>query len=106
MSSDAKEKLVDYLIHNAFDPVLKAKPDGRSAADKEKLQHVQDATRAEIERYRRYGSASEVVTNFKRDLNSQAARKIHAQLEELGLPTINEFREAFERKARDLGVED
>lgn len=104
MPSDAKTELVDFLIEHAFDPVLKAKPDGRSEAEERKLQHVQDATRSEIARYRRYGSAEEVVTNFKRDLTSRAAKKVHAELEELGLPTINDVREAFERKAHALGV--
>jgi hypothetical protein len=44
------------------------------------------------------------VTNFKRDLHSRAAKKIHAELKALKLPIIDEFRDEFERKARDLGV--
>lgn len=104
MASDAKQKLVDFVVHKAFDPVLKAKPEGRSETEKEKLEHVQRATRAEIDRYRGYGSASEVVTNFKRDLHSEAARKVHSELRQLGLPTINDVREEFERKADELGV--
>ena len=50
--ADAKRQLVEFLIRRAFDPVLRAKPDGRSAAEKRRLDHVQQATRAEIERYR------------------------------------------------------
>lgn len=104
MSKDAKGELVEFIVRRAFDPVLKATPNGRSDADKKKLDHVQDATRAEIERFRRYGSAEEVVINSKRDLDSKPARKIHAELTALGLPTINDVREAFEKKAHDLGV--
>ena len=47
---DTKHELVDFLVRKAFDPVLKAKPGG-SDAEKTKLERVQDATRAEIERF-------------------------------------------------------
>lgn len=104
MAKQAKQELVDFVIRRAFDPVLKAKPDGKSDAEKKKLEHVQDATRSEIDRYRGYGSADELVTNFKRDLHSTAAKKIYHELEQLGLPTINDIRDEFEAKARDLGV--
>lgn len=104
MVKDAKTELVEFLVHKAFNPILRAEPEGRSEADKTKLEHVQQATRAEIERFRGYGSADEVVTNFKRDLNSTPARKIHSELKALDLPTINDLRDEFERKAKDLGV--
>lgn len=104
MAAQTKQKLVEFVIRKAFDPVLKAKGDGKSETEKSKLKHVQDATRAEIDRYRGYGSAEELVTNFKRDLHSDAAKKIHKELEQLGLPTINDIRDEFEAKARDLGV--
>ncbi|HYZ63161.1 MAG TPA: hypothetical protein VE650_11965 [Acetobacteraceae bacterium] len=100
MAQDKKKELVDFLERKAFDPVLHAKN-----GDKATLEHVQQATRAEIERYRNYGSAEEVVTNFKRDLHSSAAKKVHAELKQLGLPTLNDIRDEFEAKARALGVE-
>ena len=65
-----KDELVRFLEERAFKPVLNAKPKGRSEAEQKKLEHVQKATRAEIERFHKYGSAQEVVTNFKRDLDS------------------------------------
>ncbi len=104
MASDAKRELVDFLIKKAFNPVMHAKPDGRSDAEQKKLDRVREATRAEIERYRNYGSAEEVVTNFKRDLHSTAAKKVHAELKSLHLPTLDDIRDEFEEKARDLGV--
>ena len=76
----------------------------RSEAEKKKLDHVREATRAEIDRYRNYGSAEEVVTNFKRDLHSSAAKKVHNELKSLHLPTLDDIRDEFEEKARDLGV--
>lgn len=105
MSANAKEKLVDLIISRALDPVMKAKGDRRSEAEQRKLEHVQEATRAEIERYRRYGSAKEVVANFRSDLNSQPAQKVHAELKALHLPTINDIRDEFEAKAKELGVD-
>ena len=104
MAKQAQQELTDFVIRTAFEPVLKARPDGRSEAEKKKLEHVQDATRAEIDRYRKYGSAEELVTNFKRDLHSSAAKKLHKELEQLGLPTLNDIRDEFEAKARDAGI--
>jgi len=104
MASDSKRQLANFIIDKAFEPVMRARPDGRPDAQRKMLQHVQEATRAEIERYRGYGSAAELVTNFKRDLTSAPAKKVHAQLHRLGLPTIADFKDEFERRARDLGV--
>jgi len=83
---------------------MKAKPDGRSESERRKLRDVQEATRAEIERFRDYDSAREVLVNFRRDLNSEPAEKIHAELRELNLPTVNDIRDEFEKKAEELGV--
>lgn len=105
MAQDARQQLIDWLEAKAFEPVLRARAHDRSDADRAKLAHVQDATRAEIERFRSYRSAEEVIVNFKRDLHSTAAKKVHAELRALGLPVINDLRDAFERKASELGVE-
>ena len=101
---DKKRELLHFVERKAFDPVMRAKPDGRSESEKKKLEHVQRATRAEIDRYRGYNSAEELVTNFKRDLSSGAAKKVHAELRSLNLPTIEDIKDEFERKARELGV--
>jgi len=101
MAKDVRRELVDFLVQRAFDPVLKAQVDG-SEADQAKLGRVQDATRAEIDRFRAYGSAEEVLVNFKRDLSSAPAKKIHAELKALRLPTVNDIRDKFEQKARGL----
>src|SRR5215469_1066086 len=75
MADHKKDELVRFLEQRAFNPVLNAKADGRSEADKKKLEHVQKATRAEIERFRGYGSAAHVITNFRRDLDSRPANR-------------------------------
>ena len=101
MTRDAKSELVDFLLHKAFYPVLMARRDG---PDKTKIEHVQAAIRAEIDCFRSYRSAGEVMVNFKCDLNSKSAREIHSELKTLHLPVINDVREEFERKAQKLGV--
>jgi hypothetical protein len=101
---EKKRELLELVERKAFDPVMRAKSDGRSEAEKKKLEHVKRATQAEIDRYRGYGSAEELVTNFKRDLSSGAAKKVHAELRSLKLPTIEDIRDEFERKARELGI--
>lgn len=102
--ADARRQLLDLLEREAFDPVLHAKPEGRSETDKRKLAEVQDKTRSEIDRFRGYGSAREVVTNFKRDLSSEPAKKVHRELAALDLPTVNDVRDRFEAKARELNI--
>jgi hypothetical protein len=100
----AKEKLVDFLERKAFDPVLRARPENYAEGQRAKLAHVQDATRTERERFHRYGSAEKVVQMFKDDLNSEPAQKIHRELRALDLPTLNDFRDEFERLADELGI--
>src|SRR5260370_12586852 len=104
MADHKKAELVRFLEERAFKPVLNAKPKGRSEAEQKKLDHVQKATHAEIGRFRNYGSAQEVVTNFRRDLDSEPAKRIHSELRSLGLPTINDVRDEFERRGQELGV--
>lgn len=104
MANDAKKQLVDLVVDRALDPVMRADPRGRSETDKGKLADVQRATEAEIKRYRDYDSAREVVVNFRRDLSSDAAKKIHRELRDLNLPTLHDIRDEFEDKASELGV--
>ena len=105
MADHKKDELVRFLEERAFKPVLNARPEGRPEAEQKRLDHVQKATRAEIERFHHYGSAKEVVLNFRRDLDSTPARRVHAELHSLGLPTIHDVRDEFERRAEALRVE-
>jgi hypothetical protein len=102
--ADAKHDLVALLKARAFEPVLHARAGGRSDADRRRLEHVKHATLSEIERFEHYRSAEEVVINFKRDLDSAPAKKVHAELKSLGLPTLHDIRPEFERRAHELGV--
>jgi hypothetical protein len=44
------------------------------------------------------------VVNFKRDLDSEPAKKVHRELESLGLPTIVVIKDEFLKLARELHV--
>ncbi len=104
MTEKAKHELVELLVRKAFDPVLAAPAGKLSGPDQERLAHVQHATRAEIKRFRDYSTAEDVVANFKRDLTSAAAKKIHAELARLHLPTLHHVRAEFDARADALGV--
>ncbi len=62
------------------------------------------ATRAEIECYRQYGSAGEVLVNFKRGLDFRAARKVHTELQALRLPAVEDIRDELEAEVRELSI--
>ena len=62
-AANSKRQLAEFVIEKAFEPVMRAKRDGKSDAEGRTLQHVQQATRAEIERYRGYKSAAAVATS-------------------------------------------
>jgi hypothetical protein len=102
--ADAREKLVAFLESKAFHPVVAADAVHYPADKRDDLLDVQEATLKEMDRFRGYGSAEEVVVNFRRDLNSEPARKVHRTLKSLGLPTVNDVREEFEKLAADLDV--
>jgi hypothetical protein len=50
IASGAKKQLLDFVIERAFEPVMRAKPDGRFDGERKKLEHVQTAARSEIGR--------------------------------------------------------
>ncbi len=104
MARDAKHELVEFLVREAFDPVMQAKPAGRSEPEQRMLAEVQQATEKEVLRYRHYRSADEVFTNFRRDLTSTPAKKVHDKLHTLKLPTLHDVRDRFEEHAKSLGV--
>ncbi len=90
-----KQELLHFLDRNVFNPILHASPDKYSGAEKKKLEDVQRKTRSEQDRFRAYGSAAEIVENFKRDLHSSAAKPVDKELEQLKLPTLPSVREEF-----------
>ena len=107
MANDrAREKLLDLLDRKAFDPVLKASPSTYSSErDQDRLRDVQDTTRNTQRSYHeKYKSAQAVYENFLDDLHSEAAKKVHRELRDLHLPTLNDIKDEFEQMANELGV--
>lgn len=95
----SKQHLVDFLNRRVFQPVLKAKPDDYNGNERKKLEDVQDSTRSEIDRFNGYKDADEVILNYKRDLHSEAAKKVNRELEALKLPTLASVQEEFLKEA-------
>ena len=104
MPAHAKEELLQFLDRKAFNPVLRAKSDDFPETQRERLADVQKKTRRERDRYHHYGSAGEIVRMFHDDLDSEPAKKVHRSLDALGLPTLNDLRDEFDRLAHKLGA--
>lgn len=102
---NAREKLVQFLDEQAFDPILRASPDRYAGNDRDKLEHVKEATERTKQRYHHdYTSAEEVRDRFRDDLSSSAAQRVQRELERLGLPTLDDVEDEFEDLCQDLGV--
>ncbi len=101
----AREQLLDLLDRKAFEPVLNASPDDyKSEREKQKLQDVQQTTRSTQQSYHQYPTAEKVRDMFRDDLHSEAAQKVHRELRDLGLPTLHDVKDEFEKLANELGV--
>jgi hypothetical protein len=95
----SKEDLLHFLDSQVFNPILRASPEDYGKSDRDKLKDAQERTKTEKERFRSYKNAEEVVTNFKRDLHSRAAKHVNQELERLKLPTLPSVRDAFLKEA-------
>lgn len=104
MANDARTELLDLLDREAFDPVINATPDDVADSKRDQLEDVQKTTKSTKESYHEYGSAEKVREMFRDDLSSDAARDVQRQLKDLGLPTLQDVKGEFERKADELGV--
>ena len=103
MARDAKRDPGEFLVQRAFDPVLKARTNGRPDAERARLKRVGDATRAETGRHG-YGTAREVVMSLERNLRFAPAKKVHAEPDTLRLLATNDSREESGQRARDPGA--
>jgi hypothetical protein len=104
-SGNARERLLDLLDRKAFDPVINASPDDVSKGKRDKLEGLQKTTRSTKRSYHeKYGSAAKVVEMFRDDLSSDSARKVQKELEQLGLPTLQDVKGEFEELASELEV--
>jgi hypothetical protein len=105
-AKDARQELVDLLNEKVFNPILNALPDKhKSDADRQKLKDLQSTTRSTQESYeKRYKSADKVVEMYRDDLSSDSAKKVQKESRDLRLPTLDDVKAEFEKKAQELGV--
>lgn len=104
--TEQKKELLNFLDKKAFDPILrKSADDYDSDAKKKKFEHVKKSTEKEKERFHNYNTASDIKENFRRDLNSEPAKKVHAELKTLDLPRLPDLKDEFYHLCDELGVE-
>ena len=104
MAQDRKKELLDFLDRRAFDPVIRTKENNFSGKNRAAAKHAKTATMKEKDRFHHYGSAEEVVVNFKRDLHSKAAKRVNKELESLHLPQLSDVQDEFYRLCERLKV--
>ena len=104
---ETKKKLLDFLDEKAFDPIInRDKGDYDSEDQKKKLEDVKRSTKSEKKRFHNYDSPEEVKENYLNDLNSEPAQKINAELKDLSLPRLPQFKDDFLQLCDKLGVKD
>jgi hypothetical protein len=103
---EKRQKLVRFLDEKAFDPVVHKSANDYSGKKRQKFEDVKRSTASEKKRFHdRYGTAEEVKKNYLSDLSSRTAKRKQRELDELGLPTLPEFRKEFMELCQKLGVE-
>jgi hypothetical protein len=90
-----KSELVHFLDEHVFHPILNARPGKYPEKDRKMLSDVQERTRTEQERYRKYPSAAEVRKMYMDDLHSENAREVNRHLKHLGLPILADVQDQF-----------
>ena len=102
---EKRRKLVEFLDQKAFDPVLRRSADSFSGSQREKFEDVLESTENEKKRFhKKYRTAEEVKQNYLSDLSSQTAKKKNAELEDLSLPRLPQFKDEFLQLCEKLEV--
>jgi hypothetical protein len=91
----SKRELLRFLDSRVFNPILKAKPEDYKESDRKALADVQGSTGSEQERFHGYKDTAEIVSNFKRDLHSETAKRINPELRRLKLPSLPSVKDEF-----------
>jgi hypothetical protein len=99
-----RQKLVKFVDKKILDPVLKASEKKYSGSDQKLLDRLKKKTEAQKERYAGYKTAAEVRQRFQGDLSSAPAKRVHAQLKKLHLPSQPDFKDEFLALCEQLGV--
>jgi hypothetical protein len=103
---EKKRQLIAFLDEKVFDPVLNSSPDEFSSAEqKRKFHDLRKSILAEKKRFHeRYASARDIRENYLSDIESRTSKRMNAELEELELPRLSQFREEFLSLCESLDV--
>jgi hypothetical protein len=107
MESDQskRERLVRFLDEKAFDPILRKSADEFKGEMRKKFEDVKKSTENEKNRFHNdYKTAKDVKDNYLSDLQSKTAEKKTAELEDLGLPRLPQFKDEFLSLCSEIGV--
>ncbi len=102
---ETRKKLVSLLDRKVFEPILRASESRFPEADRQRLAQVKRSTGSERKRYYEdYRTPTEVRENYLSDLQSSAGKRISAELERLGLPTLSSVKDELLDLCEELGV--
>lgn len=102
----AKQTLLKVMRDYAFDPILNAKETTyTSDAQKRLLKEIKQTTEQIQKFYYREPTAEDVYKSYKRDLDTNDARRYNQKLDELHLPTLEDIEYRVDQTAKSLELE-
>ena len=101
---DARKELINFIDKKAFNVIVKTSPDNYKGKDREAVEEVIKKTKEEQKKFHGYKSAEEVKKNFLANVRSKPAQKLDKEIEHLGLPTLPQLKDEFEKLAEKLEV--
>jgi hypothetical protein len=102
---DARKELPDFIDKKAFDVILNTSSDKYQGKEREDLQHIKEKTENEKRKFHEdYTRAEDVKKNFLQDVRSEPAGKLNKDIKRLGLPTLPELKDDFEKLCDKLNV--
>lgn len=91
----SKSELLHFLDKHVFHPILNADEEHYGERQRQDLRDVKRRTEEEKARFHGYDSAERIVTMYKDDLTSEAAKPVNARLKDLKLPTLSDVKGEF-----------
>lgn len=90
-----KTELLHFLDKHIFHRILHASERDLGTKQREDLDDLKKRTEAAMARFHGYDSAERIVTMYKEDVHSEAARPLNARLQDLGLPRMVDVQDEF-----------
>lgn len=102
---NAKQRVVDFLEQQLFQPVLDQNPDRYPPFRRAEIEEVQSSVAREREGIRAAISAEAAFRGFREATRRSAATGLEEKLRALELPTFESIASEFEKLAAELGGE-